>query len=58
MGWVLWVIGVAIAIIIGLAVFTSYDVHAVTDQLRRLDPEGLTKALFIALGLVAISRFF
>ncbi len=58
MSWLLWFIGVAIAVIIGLAVFHVYDVQAVTEQLRRFDPDGLAKALFVALGLVAISKFF
>jgi hypothetical protein len=58
MGIVLWLIGVVIAVVVGLAIFTSVDVHAVTDQLHRLDPDGLAKAMFLALGLVAISKFF
>ena len=57
MGWVLWFVGVVIAVIVGLAVFNIYDLHVVTDQLRQYS-EGMTKALFVALGLVAISRFF
>jgi hypothetical protein len=57
MGWVLWLIGVAIAIIVGLSVFNVYDLHVVTDQLRQYT-DGMTKALFVALGLVAIARFF
>jgi hypothetical protein len=57
MSWVLWLIGVAIAVVVGLATFNVYDLHVVTDQLRQFS-EGMTKALFIAFGLVAISKFF
>ena len=56
MGWLLWLIGVVIAVIVGLAIFGIYDLHAVTDQLRQY-PEGMSKAVFVALGLVAISKF-
>jgi hypothetical protein len=57
MDWLLWLVGVVIAVIIGLAAFNIYDLHIVTDQLRQFS-DGMTKALFVAFGLVAISKFF
>jgi hypothetical protein len=57
MSWVLWLIGVVVAVIVGLAVFGIYDLHAVTDQLRQYQ-DGMAKALIVAAGLVAISKFF
>ena len=57
MSWILWLIGVVIAVIVGLATFGVYDLHVVTDQLRQY-PEGMTKAVFVAAGLIAISKFF
>ncbi len=57
MSWLLWLIGVAIAVVVGLATFNIYDIHLITDLLRQYT-DGMTKALFVALGLVAISKFF
>ena len=57
MSWILWLIGVAIVAIVGLAVFNVYDLHVVTDQLRTYT-DGMAKALIIGAGLVAISKFF
>jgi hypothetical protein len=57
MSWVLWLIGVVVAVIVGLAVFGIYDLHVVTDQLRQYQ-DGMAKALIVAAGLVAISKFF
>ncbi len=57
MDWLLWLAGVAIAVVVGLAAFNVYDLHIVTDQLRQFT-DGMTKALFVAFGLVAVSKFF
>jgi hypothetical protein len=54
-GYLLWLIGVVIAVVIGLSVFHIYEVPVVMDQLRAI-PEGTTKALFLALALVTISK--
>jgi hypothetical protein len=57
MSWILWLIGVVIAVIVGLAVFGVYDLHVVTDQIRPY-AEGMAKAAVVAAGLIAISKFF
>jgi hypothetical protein len=55
MGWLLWLIGVAIAVIVGLSVFAGYDVPYVVEQIKAF-PDGAVKALFLALGLIALSK--
>jgi hypothetical protein len=54
LGYLLWLIGVIIAVVIGLSVFHIYDVPVVIDQLRA--NFDLTKALFVALALIALSK--
>ncbi len=56
LSWLLWFIGILIAVAVGLSVFHVYDVPVVIDQIRGLGNDALTKALFIALALVAISK--
>jgi hypothetical protein len=56
-GYLLWLLGVAIALIVGVSVFAHSDVPYVMDWLRSI-PDGTTKAIFVALGLVAISKLF
>jgi hypothetical protein len=54
-GYLLWLIGVVIAVVIGLSVFHIYEVPVVMDQLRSIT-DGTTKALFVALALVTVSK--
>jgi len=56
LSWLLWFIGILIAVAVGLSVFHVYDVPFVIDQIRALGTDALTKALFIALALVALSK--
>jgi hypothetical protein len=55
LGYLLWLIGVVIAVIVGLSVFHVYDVPVVMDQIRSIT-DGTTKALFVALALVTVSK--
>ena len=57
MSWVLWLIGVAIVVIVGLAIFNVYDLQVVTGQIRTVT-DGMAKALVVGAGLIAISKFF
>jgi hypothetical protein len=57
MSWVLWLIGVAIVVIVGLAIFGVYDLQVVTNQIRTVS-DGMAKALIVGAGLIAISKFF
>ncbi|MGO9547039.1 MAG: hypothetical protein ACLPPF_19875 [Rhodomicrobium sp.] len=54
-GYLLWLIGVAIAVVIGLSVFFHFDVPVVMPAITSVT--DTTRALFIALGLVVISKF-
>ena len=56
LSWLLWFVGVVIAVAVGLSVFHIYEVPFVIDQLRSLGNDALTKALFISLALLAISK--
>ena len=59
MSWLLWLIGVALAVIVGLSVLGVYNVPVVVDLIKtHFDPEGPAKALLVGMGLVAISKFF
>ncbi len=53
-GYLLWLIGVVIAVVIGLSVFLQIDVPVVTAFIKGFDT---TKALFVAFALVTISKF-
>jgi hypothetical protein len=55
--YLLWLLGVAIALVVGVSVFAHSDIPYVMDWLRSY-PDGTTKALFVALGLVALSKLF
>ena len=55
LSWLLWVLGVIIAVIVGISVFAHNDVPYITEWLRSI-PDGTTKALFVALGLVILSK--
>ncbi len=55
MGWLLWLIGVAIAVVVGLSVFGIYDVPYLVPQIKAYS-DGAVKALFLALGLIALSK--
>jgi hypothetical protein len=57
MSWVLWLIGVVVAVIVGLAIFNVYDLKVATDFIRQYQ-DGMAKALVVAAGLIAISKFF
>ncbi len=56
LSWLLWVIGILIAVAVGLSVFHVYEVPFVIDQIRGLGNDALTKALFVSLALVAVSK--
>ncbi len=56
LSWLLWFVGIVIAVAVGLSVFHIYEVPFVIDQLRSLGNDALTKALFISLALLAISK--
>jgi hypothetical protein len=56
LSWLLWFAGILIAVAVGLSVFHIYEVPFVIDQLRSLGNDALTKALFISLALVAVSK--
>ena len=56
LSWLLWFIGILIAVAVGASVFFHQDVPFVIDQIRALGNDALTKALFIALALVALSK--
>jgi hypothetical protein len=59
MSWLLWLIGVALAVIVGLHVLGGYDVPVVIDQIKgHFEPDGMAKTLLVGMGLVAISKFF
>lgn len=53
LGYVLWIIAVAIAILVGLDKFAGISVPQVTDVLMR----DSTLSLFIALGLAVVAKF-
>jgi hypothetical protein len=57
MSWILWLIGVVIAVIVGLAAFGLYDLKVVTGQITSFDPT-MVKSAVVAAGLIAISKFF
>ncbi len=56
LSWLLWFVGILIAVAVGLSVFHIYEIPFVIDQIRSLGTDALTKALFISLALVAISK--
>jgi hypothetical protein len=58
MDWLLWLLGVAIAVIVGLSVFLGIDTPFVVEQLKHFEPQSAAKALLVGMGLLAISKFF
>ncbi len=54
-GYLLWLIGVVIAVVIGLSVFFHYDVPVLMQAITSVT--DTTRALFVAFGLVTISKF-
>ena len=55
LGWLLWLIGVIIAVILGLSVFNIYQVPVLIDQINNI-ANGVNKALFVAIALLAIAK--
>ena len=53
MGWILWFIGVVIAVIVGLHALAGIDVPFVVDQAAKL---GVEKTLLAACGLLALAK--
>jgi hypothetical protein len=53
-----WLLGIALAVIVGLSVFHVYEVPFAIDQLRRFGDDWSAKTLFVALALVALSKLF
>lgn len=56
LSWLLWFLGVVLAVIVGLSVFGVYETPVVIEQIRALGTDALTKALFISIGLIAVSK--
>ena len=56
--YLLWLLGIALAVIVGLSVFHVYEVPVVIDQLRKIGEDWSAKTLFVALALVALSKLF
>ena len=56
--YLIWLLGIVIAVIVGLSVFHVYEVPVVIDQLRTFGDDWSAKTLFIALALVALSKLF
>jgi hypothetical protein len=55
MGWLLWIIGVAIAVIVGLHLFAGIDTPYVIDQVAAMK-DGVVKVLLVAVGLTALGK--
>jgi len=56
--YLVWLIGIALAVIVGLSIFNVYQVPVVIDQLRKFGDDWSAKSLFVALALVALSKLF
>jgi hypothetical protein len=56
--YLLWLIGIALAVIVGLSIFNVYQVPVVIDQLRKFGDDWSAKSLFVALAIVALSKLF
>jgi hypothetical protein len=55
MGWFFWLVGIALAVIVGLSVFDVYSTPYVVPQITAIS-QGAVKALLIAVGLVALAK--
>jgi len=58
LSYLVWLIGIALAVIVGLSIFNVYQVPVVIDQLRKFGDDWSAKSLFVALALVALSKLF
>jgi hypothetical protein len=56
--YLIWLIGIALAVIVGLSIFNVYQVPVVIDQLRKFGDDWSAKSLFVALAIVALSKLF
>ena len=56
--YLVWLIGIALAVIVGLSIFNVYQVPVVIDQLRKFGDDWSAKSLFVALAIVALSKLF
>ena len=56
--YLIWLIGIVLAVIVGLSIFNVYQVPVVIDQLRKFGDDWSAKSLFVALALVALSKLF
>ena len=57
--YLIWLIGIALAAVVGLSIFGVYQTPVVIDQLRNLAGDNWSaKTLFVALALVALSKLF
>jgi hypothetical protein len=56
--YLIWLIGIVLAVIVGLSIFNVYQVPGVIDQLRKFGDDWSAKSLFVALALVALSKLF
>ena len=56
--YLLWLLGIILAVIVGLSVFNVYETPVVIEQLRKIGDDWSAKTLFVALALVALSKLF
>jgi len=56
--YLIWLLGIVLAVIVGLSIFNVYQVPVVIDQLRKFGDDWSAKSLFVALALVALSKLF
>jgi hypothetical protein len=59
LSWLLWLLGILIAFVVGLSVFDVYQIPVLIDQLKNLVGDNwAAKSLFVSLALVALSKLF
>ena len=56
--YLIWLIGIVLAVIVGISIFNVYQVPVVIDQLRKFGDDWSAKSLFVALAIVALSKLF
>jgi hypothetical protein len=57
-GYLIWLLGIALAVIVGLSIFDVYQVPVAIDMLKKFGVDWSAKTLFVALALVALSKLF
>ncbi len=56
--YLIWLLGIALAVIVGLSIFDVYQVPFAIDLLKKFGVDWSAKTLFVALALVALSKLF